>query len=66
MSTSTITAVITRCVQIGHDEFTMKNISCNFSTSRSVDDILKWVKSEGIENPTINDVLLCDYTGESI
>ena len=65
MSNRTVTAVITQCVQVGPDAFVMKNISRNFPGNRSIDDILKWAESEGIQNPDINDVLLCKYTGES-
>lgn len=61
----TITVVIREPVQVGPDEWRMVSTSRNFSGSRTIDDILKWVESEGIQNPTINSVILCHYTGES-
>ena len=65
MSAKRITVVIEECVQVGVREYRMKRISKNFSIHRSIKEMFLWAESEGIKNPTINDISFCDYIGDS-
>ena len=60
-----ITVTIVDCVQVGIDEFKDKRYSRVYCTSMSIDAMLNWAESEGLKNPTINDLEFSDYTGSS-
>lgn len=60
-----VVATLSAPVQIGVDEWKQVRTSRVFSADRSIANMLTWAESEGIKSPTINDLTLSDYTGES-
>lgn len=53
-------ATYTSCVQVGIDTFTDKNVSKVFDYSKSMQDIMDWLTSIGVNNPTLSDVRLSE------
>ena len=64
-SDSKIVVTLSRPVQIGQDEWKQYYTSRVFSVQRQIIDLLQWAENEGFKNPTIGDLILSDYTGES-
>lgn len=65
MAKEMVTVIIERCVQVGPNDFRVVRVARNFSVSRSLADILAWASSAGLENPTVNDLMFCQYSGAS-
>ena len=65
MDNKKIVVTLSQPVQIGVDEWKQVRTSRVFSVSRPIADMLRWAKSEGVVNPTISDLALSEYTGES-
>ena len=61
-----IVATLSAPIQIGVDEWKQHYTSRVFAVSRPIKDMLSWAESEGFKNPTISDLQLSEYTGESI
>lgn len=53
-------ATYTSCVQIGIDTFTDNSISKVFDYSKSIQDVMDWLSSIGVKNPTLSDVRLSE------
>ncbi len=66
MEQKRIVVTVTRAVQVGPDKWQQDYQSRVFATTRSIDDMLAWAKGLGFTNPTVNDLQISDYTGESI
>ena len=60
-----VCAIVNKCVQVGPEDWKMKPTTRIFDTSRPISDVLEWVEAMGIKNPTCNDFVLADHTGDS-
>lgn len=57
--------VVRNCVQVGPEDWEMKTTTRIFAGGNTIDDILRWVESLGIKNPTCNDFVLTDHKGST-
>lgn len=53
-------ATYTSCVQVGIDTFNDKSVSKVFDYSKSMQDVMDWLGSIGVKNPTLPDVRLSE------
>ena len=61
-----ICIIVSQCVQVGLEDWTMMRTTRIFDTSRPIKDIFSWVSSLGIKDPTANDFIIADHTGSSV
>ena len=59
-------ATVTNAEQNGPESWSRRRISREFAVNRSIQDVLTWAESMGLENPRISDVVLSEYTGSSV
>jgi hypothetical protein len=57
---------ITATVQIATASGQVVYFSRNFDDSRPISNIISWAENMGVKNPTINDIIFSDFTGESV
>lgn len=57
-------ATYTSCVQVGIDTFTDKSVSRVFDYQASMQDVMDWLSSIGVKNPTLSDVRLSELMGD--
>lgn len=53
-------ATYTSCVQIGIDTFTDNSVSKVFDYQAPMQDVMDWLGSLGVKNPTLSDVRLSE------
>lgn len=53
-------ATYTSCVQVGIDTFTDKSVSKVFDYSAPMQNVMDWLESIGVKNPTLSDVRLSE------
>lgn len=53
-------ATYTSCVQVGIDTFTDKSVSRVFDYQAPMQDVMDWLGSIGVRNPTLSDVRLSE------
>lgn len=53
-------ATYTSCVQVGMDTFTDHGISKVFDYQAPMQDVMDWLGSIGVKNPTLSDVRLSE------
>ena len=61
-----ICVVIKKCVQVGPDDWDSHTITRVFNGLTSIENILLWVKSTGVKNPTVNDFILAEHISEGV
>ena len=61
-----IVVTISQAIQIGMDSWKQHHVSRVFLISRPFKDMLSWAESQGFKNPQVSDLILSEYTGESI
>jgi hypothetical protein len=65
--TNTIFVVThSQAVQIGEYEWKQHHHSHVFSMNTTMKEIMNWLKMLGVENPTVNDITLSQYHGETV
>ena len=61
-----IIATVTIAEQKGPESWSQRRVSREFAVNRSIQDVLKWAESMGLENPRISDVVLREVTCRSV